>query len=607
MKIFTSGSPKSHLPQGATAANTNTSNLWVSRSTILIHCSWIFPIFLLYSLRIVVVPWMWDGPGEAIFLPVVSPVYRQGEHWLDFERKIAIFCHIMSGAVVFGCLILQFDKHIRNYSPTLHRWTGRIYVLSGMLCMTSLLFLSPSMGAGSSTGGHSSALVLIVDITIVLWFATTAIAVLAVMWRRFELHRDAMGLSMCLCLSPVSQRGFSWAITTPLAVTARCLICILSGLVQGQQAAAWPWQVRWGPPGSTASLLLGACAEGSESLQQAQALDPRACPYVLSFDGYGEGEQASLALSAWIGVTFLLILGSPPLLGHIIGERVLKMPDIVRIPIAIDDVELRQELQGLQELSHSTHTEAAHGGTEDNSTLSRHSLVQDATSMNGAELTLKAAAASTAAAAVITTTTTAAIIGGSEGEGVRSSIRRGIGYKMGAALAWGWATLIHLPWLVAGNDFAELRIAGHVVESFEYYLQLFYQWAKDYFESMKDIFFEQCRSSLSGSSRYSYPVGYVQAPLTPHATADEDDGEFAPRTYSCAASDTAEHDACVCVGLRSCRSSTQWWTYGIILFFIAFVFGLIGFAVVTFLLSSILVLLFTIPVAVVVQFVLLLL
>ena len=293
----------------------------------------VFAVFATYSNRIVFAPWLWNGAGLSIFLPVISPVYRQGEHWQEQCQRFAIMAHALFGSLMLFCAMAQFDKAIRRNYPTFHRWTGRGYVVFGFLSLTALYYLRGSMGAGSSPSGRSEALVMFVDVTVALWIGTTSIAVWAAVKRNFDLHRDAMSFSICLAMAPIAQRFASWIIMAPLAMIVRYVFSVTV-------LSPWqlPWHVMWGPPGSTLSLLFGSCLDaitagmaaagdegGSDSggsspyaALSSYSSDPRSCPPVLSLDGYGEGEQASLALSAWSGLIVLCAVGLPPLLSHLI-------------------------------------------------------------------------------------------------------------------------------------------------------------------------------------------------------------------------------------------------------------------------------------------------
>lgn len=270
-------------------------------------------LFSIYSLRFVVFPWLWHGQGLDIFVPVLSPVYRQAEHWQRAAEENAVLLHVSSGAVMLMLGLVQFDKTIRRSLPWLHRWSGRGYAVSGLLCLYALRKLRGSVGAGSSPSGRSNALVLFIDISSFLWVLATAGAILCAMKKNVRLHRDLMAVSFAAASVPIAQRLFSWFFLAPLTIILRLIICLLSDIS--------PWRAQFGPPGSSYTTLMTFCTT------DVPQLDPRACPKALSLDGYGEAEQSSFALSAWLGFAVVLVFGAPRLLSHVRASENSDKPD----------------------------------------------------------------------------------------------------------------------------------------------------------------------------------------------------------------------------------------------------------------------------------------
>ena len=167
----------------------------------------VLAFFAIYSLRIPLLPWLWNGAGLQYFVPVVSPVYREGEHWQANHNRAAILCHVTFGASMLVLATMQFDKPLRRRYPTMHRWCGRAYVVCGIVTICSLQVLQETVGAGSApAGGRSEALAWFVDVTSTLWGIATFTAVLAACRKQFELHRDCMGISLALACTPIAQR-----------------------------------------------------------------------------------------------------------------------------------------------------------------------------------------------------------------------------------------------------------------------------------------------------------------------------------------------------------------------------------------------------------------
>jgi len=283
-------------------------------------------LFAVYGLRFVYLPQMWHGEGLQVFYPVVSPVYRQGEHWQGFKKQISIISHVVFGAVMLTTGVLQFDKKLRNQYTALHRWSGRIYILCGSICVFALYGLSDSFGAGSShlPGSRSELLAVFVHICAVLWVCTTGVALYAVVVdKNYALHRDAMSASIAVGAIPILQRLASVFMLTPVSMMLRCWLCTARDTM--------PWQTRWGRPGSDLSLLFGPCdacgADANKIADSEGIVDPRACPEVFTLDGYGEGELASFPVSAWVGLIVVTCAVGPQILRHVRGGQYTASPE----------------------------------------------------------------------------------------------------------------------------------------------------------------------------------------------------------------------------------------------------------------------------------------
>ena len=114
-----------------------------------------------------------------------------------------------------------------------------------------------------------------------------------------------MAFSIAMAAVPIAQRLFSWFFLAPMTILLRLVICLYRDIS--------PWEATFGPPGNSYTTILGFC----ETINKHD--DPRACPIVLSADGYGEAEQSSFALSAWFGFGAVMLFGIPRLLVHVRG------------------------------------------------------------------------------------------------------------------------------------------------------------------------------------------------------------------------------------------------------------------------------------------------
>ena len=67
------------------------------------------------------------------------------KHWgsnSTFDNSIFAL-HIFAGIVVYCTAILQFTPAIRNQYISFHRATGKLYILSSLLCITTLYVMIP--------------------------------------------------------------------------------------------------------------------------------------------------------------------------------------------------------------------------------------------------------------------------------------------------------------------------------------------------------------------------------------------------------------------------------------------------------------------------------
>ena len=67
------------------------------------------------------------------------------KHWgsnSTFDNSIFAM-HIFAGIIVYCTAILQFTPAIRNQYISFHRATGKLYILSSLLCITTLYIMIP--------------------------------------------------------------------------------------------------------------------------------------------------------------------------------------------------------------------------------------------------------------------------------------------------------------------------------------------------------------------------------------------------------------------------------------------------------------------------------
>jgi uncharacterized membrane protein len=249
-------------------------------------------IFALYSLRIGIMP-LWTLP----YVPVLSPLYRQGVHWLSTNaRTAAILLHVGSGSVGLLCGVRQFNRELRRKNKPLHRLLGRVYVAAGCICVLSLGPLWSTIGKGSGAGPSP----MVQSMTVVangMWVVATAIAVARARAGEVDEHRVWMIRSYLLLSVPITQRMVDFTLATfvfagrAAAALAAAHIEWLrgtgAGLFGAQSLLANAAAARWSDAASVSGDAAGGAVGGE---------------VVLSFNGFGRAQQFCFGFSAWSGL-----------------------------------------------------------------------------------------------------------------------------------------------------------------------------------------------------------------------------------------------------------------------------------------------------------------
>lgn len=66
------------------------------------------------------------------------------------RHRLLTMVHIMPGLVFMLLGPLQFARRLRSRKPRLHRWTGRVFLVSGFLIGVTALVMSPQMAIGGT-------------------------------------------------------------------------------------------------------------------------------------------------------------------------------------------------------------------------------------------------------------------------------------------------------------------------------------------------------------------------------------------------------------------------------------------------------------------------
>ena len=126
-----------------------------------------------------------------------SGVPEMAEHLKD--RNLAFFLHISASPVALILGLFQFLPRLRANNPTLHRWTGRLYVL--MVLIGGLAGLVLVFGAFDRPGAASG-----FGFLAIIWIGTTAQAIRLAMAGRIAEHQRWMVRSYALTFAAVTLR-----------------------------------------------------------------------------------------------------------------------------------------------------------------------------------------------------------------------------------------------------------------------------------------------------------------------------------------------------------------------------------------------------------------
>lgn len=133
----------------------------------------------------------------GFFLYKLIPKYKYltdgtYKHWgsnTTFDN-IVFALHVFAGIIVYCTAILQFTPAIRNNYISFHRATGRLYILSSLLCITALFVMIPRTWC---IGCRPSQLTVTS-----LWLLFISLAFYFIKQRKIVLHKRMM-ISSFIC------------------------------------------------------------------------------------------------------------------------------------------------------------------------------------------------------------------------------------------------------------------------------------------------------------------------------------------------------------------------------------------------------------------------
>ena len=175
------------------------------RSTPLWRRPWIFPLLLL-SIGFVVYavpPYLTLDPSRARLAPLPdNPVFYP-----------LLVTHILLGSIVLLTGCLQLWPWLRRAHPTVHRWSGRIYVAALLPAAVAVIIIAPLTRFGPNQQVANTTLG-------VLWLIFTILGYRAVRQRRFADHREWMIRSVALSFSIVANRVWTMVCLAAFAPSA---------------------------------------------------------------------------------------------------------------------------------------------------------------------------------------------------------------------------------------------------------------------------------------------------------------------------------------------------------------------------------------------------
>lgn len=164
---------------------------------------WIVPLFLVVVLFLSfsLPPYFGLDPEQAR-IPI-----RKDVPW----HYTMLVVHIFGGSVAVLAACLQVWPWLRKHYPTVHRWSGRAYVMVGIPFVgIPALFISPLSRSGF--GGQVAN-----TLWGILWLTCTILGYRMALKKRYAEHREWMLRSFALIFAIITNR--LWGVAAGLALT----------------------------------------------------------------------------------------------------------------------------------------------------------------------------------------------------------------------------------------------------------------------------------------------------------------------------------------------------------------------------------------------------
>lgn len=170
-------------------------NRWINRCQGILFPVMIFGfVFLMVQIVVPYTSWRWD----VDFL-----LTKQAIIHLDHYR-LAFYIHIFSSVLVLASGALLFSSWLLKYSPVVHRFFGRIYVL------LVLLLSAPSGLVMAFYANGGPGVILSFVLLTPLWWYFTLQGLISALQKDFYNHRFWMWRSYALTCSAITLRTYQY-------------------------------------------------------------------------------------------------------------------------------------------------------------------------------------------------------------------------------------------------------------------------------------------------------------------------------------------------------------------------------------------------------------
>ncbi|MFN3848095.1 MAG: DUF2306 domain-containing protein [Spirosomataceae bacterium] len=160
---------------------------------------WMIIIALAILVGIIPITYLVNGVNEG-YLQLKGPEILRSKTWWFF-----LYIHAISGGIAILIGWIQFSKKILQNRPKLHRFIGKSYFFSAIICSISGFYIG-----FYATGGMVAAAGFITVACI--YFYTTLQGYLTIRKGQIAEHQNMMTYSYAACLAAVSLR-----LSTPIA------------------------------------------------------------------------------------------------------------------------------------------------------------------------------------------------------------------------------------------------------------------------------------------------------------------------------------------------------------------------------------------------------